>query len=444
MQSAKEENGSKPNHHVHFEELSSSFIATDLEAANVAVRLVGLPFVLNIDMKWSCAKVRYIIWQQIRRYCLDTIIKAMERTQTHAKSTALNDEELNSEMQEKQQVLELQKILKDIKKQVIFANLLPIRLVNQYGHAVRSEYDAHDVGGVPVVYSNKDTERIWTNLCEVDKGSRMKSIFDAILSNQYSDNKLIESSSNGLIDRHADVLGSLLPINNNISIGDYLSIQTSKTIPFLAVDYMQELGFDGTKEISDMLLTWLPCIAMHEVESVDAVISSTDVVAKGHAVHDDDEWYTTTDDNEAHRKTGTCHKSEIDPMENFVNGVSVEETQTNGTRPLEKSERRARSDSVNCNISTYNVKIPLVTENIQHLNCERDVDRNDPHNGISKVIFARDLNFTTLPALPCSSVVTLEECMKHYTAREILDKDNAWYCSTCKAHQPAEKSVGLW
>lgn len=38
----------------------------------------------------------------------------------------------------------------------------------------------------------------------------------------------------------------------------------------------------------------------------------------------------------------------------------------------------------------------------------------------------------------------LQDCMKLFTTKEQLDKDDAWYCSNCKKHQQATKKFDLW
>ena len=43
-----------------------------------------------------------------------------------------------------------------------------------------------------------------------------------------------------------------------------------------------------------------------------------------------------------------------------------------------------------------------------------------------------------------SGVVTLEKCLREHTQEETLDEANAWYCSRCKKHQCAKKTVKFW
>lgn len=43
-----------------------------------------------------------------------------------------------------------------------------------------------------------------------------------------------------------------------------------------------------------------------------------------------------------------------------------------------------------------------------------------------------------------SGVITLEKCLREHTQEETLDEDNAWYCSRCKKHQCAKKTVKFW
>ncbi|CAN0291470.1 unnamed protein product, partial [Laminaria digitata] len=40
--------------------------------------------------------------------------------------------------------------------------------------------------------------------------------------------------------------------------------------------------------------------------------------------------------------------------------------------------------------------------------------------------------------------VSLASCIERFCEEETLEGDNAWYCSTCKKHQPATKKLDLW
>ncbi|CAM9144431.1 unnamed protein product, partial [Sphacelaria rigidula] len=40
--------------------------------------------------------------------------------------------------------------------------------------------------------------------------------------------------------------------------------------------------------------------------------------------------------------------------------------------------------------------------------------------------------------------VSLEECIELFCEEETLEGDNAWYCPSCKTHQPATKKLDLW
>ena len=40
--------------------------------------------------------------------------------------------------------------------------------------------------------------------------------------------------------------------------------------------------------------------------------------------------------------------------------------------------------------------------------------------------------------------LTLDQCLENFTQPERLDEDNKWYCSTCKDHVRAEKTMTLW
>lgn len=40
--------------------------------------------------------------------------------------------------------------------------------------------------------------------------------------------------------------------------------------------------------------------------------------------------------------------------------------------------------------------------------------------------------------------LSLHRCLQHFTADEILDEENAWYCSKCKEHRQAHKKLSFW
>ena len=43
-----------------------------------------------------------------------------------------------------------------------------------------------------------------------------------------------------------------------------------------------------------------------------------------------------------------------------------------------------------------------------------------------------------------NSNITLENCLEQFTKPERLDEDNKWYCSSCKTHVRAEKTMEVW
>lgn len=46
--------------------------------------------------------------------------------------------------------------------------------------------------------------------------------------------------------------------------------------------------------------------------------------------------------------------------------------------------------------------------------------------------------------VPAAATATLEECIEQFSAEEVLDGDNAWYCAKCKARVTATKTLELW
>lgn len=41
-------------------------------------------------------------------------------------------------------------------------------------------------------------------------------------------------------------------------------------------------------------------------------------------------------------------------------------------------------------------------------------------------------------------ITTLADCLRLFTEKERLGKDDAWYCPRCKKHQEADKKFDLW
>ena len=54
------------------------------------------------------------------------------------------------------------------------------------------------------------------------------------------------------------------------------------------------------------------------------------------------------------------------------------------------------------------------------------------------------LNINMTNSSKGSNNITLEKCLEDHTREELLDEDNAWYCSVCKKHQNAKKRVSFW
>ncbi|CED82890.1 Ubiquitin C-terminal hydrolase [Phaffia rhodozyma] len=42
------------------------------------------------------------------------------------------------------------------------------------------------------------------------------------------------------------------------------------------------------------------------------------------------------------------------------------------------------------------------------------------------------------------AVLTIDDCLDEFSKEETLGEDDLWYCSNCKAHQPATKKLELW
>lgn len=46
--------------------------------------------------------------------------------------------------------------------------------------------------------------------------------------------------------------------------------------------------------------------------------------------------------------------------------------------------------------------------------------------------------------VPAAATATLEDCIEQFSAQEVLNGDNAWYCAKCKARVAATKTLELW
>ena len=47
-------------------------------------------------------------------------------------------------------------------------------------------------------------------------------------------------------------------------------------------------------------------------------------------------------------------------------------------------------------------------------------------------------------AAGASGELSLEKCLAHFTAPEVLSEQDTWYCSKCKEHVRARKTMALW
>lgn len=56
----------------------------------------------------------------------------------------------------------------------------------------------------------------------------------------------------------------------------------------------------------------------------------------------------------------------------------------------------------------------------------------------------QDTKQLVLKRAVADGVITLEECLHMFTSEEILDEANSWYCSNCKTHRQAFKTLNFW
>ena len=70
---------------------------------------------------------------------------------------------------------------------------------------------------------------------------------------------------------------------------------------------------------------------------------------------------------------------------------------------------------------------------------------NAASSGSSSSLLSGSLGSSLLGSSSSSrKTLTLHDCLAAFTKEETLRKSEAWYCSTCKAHQMASKKIDLW
>ncbi|KAF0689993.1 Aste57867_18583 [Aphanomyces stellatus] len=87
------------------------------------------------------------------------------------------------------------------------------------------------------------------------------------------------------------------------------------------------------------------------------------------------------------------------------------------------------------------VMATLFLNDSAHLGIDWDGDLRDLYHVTEPYI----LSHPSLKTLQVKSdTLSLDECFKKFTSPEQLDEDNLWYCSTCKEHRQATKTMQLY
>jgi len=55
-----------------------------------------------------------------------------------------------------------------------------------------------------------------------------------------------------------------------------------------------------------------------------------------------------------------------------------------------------------------------------------------------------DRSVAQTPGRPSQGGITLDDCFRDFTKPETLDQANLWYCSKCKEHRQARKTMEVW
>ena len=72
-----------------------------------------------------------------------------------------------------------------------------------------------------------------------------------------------------------------------------------------------------------------------------------------------------------------------------------------------------------------------------------DVDQSEPTPVLAASTRSASYQKELPPAL-LPPPLTLDACLRQFSAREQLGEDDKWYCSGCKSHVRALKTMGLW
>lgn len=48
--------------------MGSELAAAPVASYHTSVKLMGVPLIVRLNMDWSCAKVKYVLWEQVRQY----------------------------------------------------------------------------------------------------------------------------------------------------------------------------------------------------------------------------------------------------------------------------------------------------------------------------------------------------------------------------------------
>uniref|UniRef100_A0A0K8VGK2 ubiquitinyl hydrolase 1 n=1 Tax=Bactrocera latifrons TaxID=174628 RepID=A0A0K8VGK2_BACLA len=136
---------------------------------------------------------------------------------------------------------------------------------------------------------------------------------------------------------------------------------------------------------------------------------------------------------------------------------------SSGKQKTDLFQIRLQDPSADPDTYLQNVEHPLLTEMIDLALSVLSSEAGPPHIKLllewtepeeyfvdlsDKVVedesVARLLNVGKLKTTKDTSVLTLEQCLEHYTKAETLSAEDAWRCPHCQQYLPVVKTLGLW
>ena len=185
------------------------------------LQLIGIPFTINVDLSWTCTKLRYVIWEQyVRKYFLKVLI-----------------EESDCKTNQAYDISKVRMMLKNIKVQSLISGLLNIRFVSLDGEGVRCSYN----GPIVPKYAIPPIQSPWSTAATTSASTHIPVTVQDTTTKPLND----------------DILGDSLPINN-IPIHFLLH---PKNITMLSVDYQDDVCMNHPQ----VVFSWLNSLDLREV-----------------------------------------------------------------------------------------------------------------------------------------------------------------------------------